>query len=124
MGQLPVIKTTVLSYQYAKNLKTLSGINLQVNKGSIYGFLGPNGSGKTTTLSLLLGLLKEHSGIIEIFGQDIRLNRTGILNKIGSLIESPSLYGHLSAKENLEVYRAVYRATTERVREVLEMVGL
>ena len=119
-----VIKTTGLSYHYSKDVKTLSDINLQVEKGSIYGFLGPNGSGKTTTLSLLLGLLKNQKGDIEIFGQHLYANRIEILRKIGSLIETPSLYGHLTAKENLEVYRPVYGASKEKISEVLKVVGL
>ncbi len=124
MDNSSVIKTTGLSYQYSKDVKTLSGINLQVEQGSIYGFLGPNGSGKTTTLSLLLGLLNNQEGSIEIFGQHLHSNRIEILKKIGSLIEVPSLYGHLTAKENLEVYRSVYGATKARVNEVLKIVGL
>ena len=62
MDKTLIIKTTDLSFNYAKDLKTVSAINLHVEKGSIYGFLGPNGSGKTTTLSLLLGLLKIQKG--------------------------------------------------------------
>ena len=124
MSNSLVIKTTGLSYQYAKGVKTLDSINLQVERGSIYGFLGPNGSGKTTTLSLLLGLLNNQEGSIEIFGQDLRTARVEILKKIGSLIESPSLYGHLTAQENLEVYRSVYGVTKERIAEVLNIVGL
>ncbi|HMI78313.1 MAG TPA: ABC transporter ATP-binding protein [Ferruginibacter sp.] len=119
-----IIKTTGLSYHYSKDVKTLSDINLQVERGSIYGFLGPNGSGKTTTLSLVLGLLNKQQGDIEIFGQHLHSNRTGILKKIGSLIETPSLYGHLTAKENLEVYRSVYGASKAKVAEVLDIVGL
>jgi ABC-2 type transport system ATP-binding protein len=119
-----VIKTTGLSYHYSKDVKTLSDINLQVEHGSIYGFLGPNGSGKTTTLSLLLGLLNNQQGSIEIFGQHLHSNRIDILRKIGSLIETPSLYAHLTAKENLEVYRRVYGATKERINEVLKIVDL
>lgn len=118
------IKTTGLSYRYSKDAMTLSHIDLQVERGCIYGFLGPNGSGKTTTLSLLLGLLNNRQGRIEIFGQELRANRIGILKKIGSLIETPSLYGHLTAKENLEVYRSVYGASKERIAEVLKIVGL
>src|SRR5829696_10501769 len=114
MDNSPIIKTTGLSYHYSKDVKTLSDINLQVERGSIYGFLGPNGSGKTTTLSLLLGLLNNQQGDIEIFGQHLGANRVNILKKIGSLIETPSLYGHLSAKENLEVYRSVYGVSKER----------
>jgi lantibiotic transport system ATP-binding protein len=119
-----VIKTSGLSYGYSREVKTLSDINLQVKRGSIYGFLGPNGSGKTTTLSLLLGLLEKQQGNIEILGQHLHTNRSNILKKIGSSIEAPSLYGHLSAKENLEVYRAAYGATKSRVTDVLDIVGL
>ncbi|RYZ53308.1 MAG: ATP-binding cassette domain-containing protein, partial [Chitinophagaceae bacterium] len=119
-----VIKTSGLSYGYSREVKTLSDINLQVKRGSIYGFLGPNGSGKTTTLSLLLGLLEKQQGNIEILGQHLHTNRSNILKKIGSSIEAPSLYEHLSAKENLEVYRAAYGATKSRVTDVLDIVGL
>jgi lantibiotic transport system ATP-binding protein len=124
MDQPLIIKTSGLSYQYSKDVKTLFDISLQVEKGSVYGFLGPNGSGKTTTISLLLGLLENKEGQIEIFGQQLSANRINILKKIGSLIESPSLYGHLTAKENLEIYRAVYGTTKERITEVLDIVGL
>ncbi len=119
-----IIKTTGLSYHYAKNVQTLFDINLQIPKGSIYGFLGPNGSGKTTTLSLLLGLLPKQQGNIEIFGQHLDQNRITILNRIGSLVETPSLYGHLNAKDNLEIYRKIYGVSKERVNEVLEIAGL
>jgi ABC-type multidrug transport system ATPase subunit len=119
-----VIQTKGLSYQYAKGVQTLFDIDLQVMKGSIYGFLGPNGSGKTTTISLLLGLLNNRKGDIEIFGQHLHANRTDILKKIGSLIEAPSLYSHLTAKENLEVYSTIYGASKERLDEVLTIVGL
>lgn len=118
------IKTTGLFYQYSKDVTTLSGIDMLVERGSIYGFLGPNGSGKTTTLSLLLGLLKKQGGDIEIFGQHLHNNREQILKKIGSLIEAPSLYGHLTAKENLEIYRQDYGVTKARIDEVLKIVGL
>jgi lantibiotic transport system ATP-binding protein len=119
-----IIKTSGLSYHYAKDVRTLDNINLQVEKGSIYGFLGPNGSGKTTTLSLLLGLLNNQQGDIEIFGQHLYANRISILKRIGSLIETPSLYSHLTAKENLEVYRPIYGVKQERIKEVLKIAGL
>src|SRR5687767_5825490 len=124
MNNSSIIKTTGLSYQYSKDVQTSSDINLNVEKGSIYGFLGPNGSGKTTTLSLLLGLLENQKGSIEIFGQHLHSNRMGILNKIGSLIETPSLYGHLTARENLEIYRSVYGVSKQQISEVLEIAGL
>ncbi|RYG53828.1 MAG: ATP-binding cassette domain-containing protein [Chitinophagaceae bacterium] len=124
MNQQPVIRTSSLSYHYSRDVQTLFEIDLHVERGSIYGFLGPNGSGKTTTLSLLLGLLKSREGDIEIFGQHLHANREAILSKIGSLIEMPSFYGHLTARENLEVYRDTYGASKERVEEVLRIVGL
>ncbi|MDQ3279240.1 MAG: ABC transporter ATP-binding protein [Bacteroidota bacterium] len=124
MSKTPIVKTTGLSYHYAKGSQTLFDIDLHVERGSIYGFLGPNGSGKTTTLSLLLGLLNNQKGDIEIFGQHLHANRSNILKKVGSLIETPSLYGHLTARENLEVYRQVYGATKARIAEVLQIAGL
>jgi ABC-type multidrug transport system ATPase subunit len=124
MTPTSIIKTKGLSYHYSKDVQTLFNIHLDVERGSIYGFLGPNGSGKTTTLSLLLGLLNNQKGDIEIFGEQLQTNRIPILKKIGSLIETPSLYGHLTAKENLEVYRAIYGASKERITEVLDIVGL
>ena len=119
-----VIKTSALSYHYSKGVQTLFDINLNVERGSIYGFLGPNGSGKTTTLSLLLGLLNNQRGDIEIFGQHLQTTRTQILKRVGSLVEAPSLYGHLTAEENLNVYRLDYGASKEKVSEVLATVGL
>ncbi|RYY94674.1 MAG: ATP-binding cassette domain-containing protein [Chitinophagaceae bacterium] len=124
MTQPPVIRTSGLSYRYAREQQTLSDINLRVERGSIYGFLGPNGSGKTTTLSLLLGLLHNQQGAIEIFGKPLHSAREEILARTGSLIETPSLYAHLTAKENLEVYRDTYGAARSRVDEVLRIVGL
>jgi len=124
MSDSLLLKATSLTYRYAKDVATLTDINLTIEKGCVYGFLGPNGSGKTTTLSLLLGLLEVQEGHIEIFGKPLTSDRVGILKKIGSLIESPSLYGHLTAKENLEVYREVYGASKARIAEVLNIVRL
>lgn len=119
-----IIRTDQLCYYYVKGVNTLANICLEINRGDIYGFLGPNGSGKTTTLSLLLGLLKNQQGIIEVLGKDLNYHRQDILRKVGSLIENPSLYNHLTANENLEVYRAIYGASKNRMLEVLKMVGL
>ncbi len=122
--QTPVILTTGLTYSFRKGSKTLDNINLVVPKGSIYGFLGPNGAGKTTTLRLLLGLLKNQQGKLEVFGQEFSSNRLGILKRLGSLIEQPSLYLHLTARENLEIYRLIFHADKSRIEEVLKLVGL
>ena len=119
-----IIRTHQLYYDYAKGVNTLMDINLEVNRGDIYGFLGPNGSGKTTTLSLLLGLLRNQQGTIEILGKNLQHHRKEVLSKVGSLIESPSLYNHLTAKENLKVYREIYGASKARLHQVLKIVGL
>jgi lantibiotic transport system ATP-binding protein len=119
-----IIQTTGLCHSYTKGAPTLTDIALSVEQGQIYGFLGPNGSGKTTTLSLLLGLLPVQKGTITIFGNDIRSHRVSILQKLGSLVEAPSLYSHLTATENLEVYRTIYGVPKSRLPEVLKTVGL
>jgi ABC-2 type transport system ATP-binding protein len=118
------IETNDLSYRFTKEQLILDKINLQVPTGSIYGFLGSNGAGKTTTLKLLLGLLRKQEGEISVFGKPFRENRISILRNIGSLIESPSLYGHLSASENLQLMQKIYQCPKNRIEEVLDIVGL
>jgi lantibiotic transport system ATP-binding protein len=118
------LETTSLRHRYANGESALNGIDLQVPQGSIYGFLGPNGAGKTTTLRLVLGLLKTQQGQISIFGKPLQANRIDILRNIGSLIESPSLYEHLTACENLTVLQKVYQCPKSRIAEVLKLVGL
>ena len=119
-----LIKTQNLNFSFSSGIKTLDNVNLDVPKGSIYGFLGPNGAGKTTTLRLVLGLLKNQQGTIEIFNQQFASHRLEILRKLGSLIEQPSLYLHLTAKENLDIYRRIYQCDRSRIEEVLKTVGL
>ncbi len=118
------LETENLSFQYSEREKVLNNINLQVLEGSTYGFLGPNGAGKTTTLRLILGLLKKQQGSISFFGMPFDKNRLGILRKVGSLIESPSLYGHLTAIENLHLLQKIYQCPKSRIKEVLTLVGL
>jgi len=97
---------------------------LQVPEGSIYGFLGPNGAGKTTTIKLLLNLLKTQHGSIHIFEQEIKKNRISILAQIGSLIEQPAIYQHLSGKENLLNRALLLQIPASRVDEMLSLVQL
>ncbi len=118
------LETSNLSYSFNEGIPTLNGIDLKVPKGSIYGFLGKNGSGKTTTLKLVLGLLKKQQGEIRIFDQSLQSNRLNILKRLGSLIESPSFYGHLSAEENLKILQKIYQCPKQRISEVLNIVGL
>jgi lantibiotic transport system ATP-binding protein len=118
------IETIGLSHQFSKGENILKDIHLQVKEGSIYGFLGPNGAGKTTTLRLILGLLRRQQGEIKIFGKSFDQNRLEILRGVGSLIESPSLYGQLTAAENLLIWQKVYQCPKSRIEHVLKLVGL
>jgi ABC-2 type transport system ATP-binding protein len=118
------VETINLTHRFAGDEIALNRVNLQVVEGSIYGFLGPNGAGKTTTLKLILGLLKKQHGDITIFGKSFAHHRVETLKRIGSMIESPSVYGHLTAVENLRVLQKVYQCPRRRMREVLEVVGL
>src|ERR1700760_4366432 len=95
-----VISTEGLSFNFGSQ-QVVKHLSLQVPEGSIYGFLGPNGAGKTTTIKLLLNLLQTQQGSIHIFDKELRANRIDILQQIGSLIEQPAIYAHLSGKENL-----------------------
>jgi len=118
-----VLETSNLHHRFGSH-DVLRGIDMQVPAGSIYGFLGPNGAGKTTTLRLILGLLRTQHGEIRIFGKRFDNERIAILRNVGSLIESPSLYDHLSASENLRLMQIVHRCPASRIAEVLELVGL
>lgn len=113
-----------LKYSYSKNDNILKGIDLSVPKGSIFGLLGKNGAGKTTTLRLALGLIKKQKGEIRILGKSIDKSRIEILKKVGSLIESPSFYAHLSAIENLKILQLIHSCPENRISEVLNLVGL
>ncbi len=119
-----IIETNNLTHRFSEKEIVLNDIAIQVPEGSIYGFLGPNGAGKTTTLKLILGLLKKQQGTISVFGKPFNENRIEILKNIGSLIEAPSLYAHLTARENLLIWQKVYQCPKERINEVLQIVGL
>ncbi len=118
-----VIKTEGLSFTFGKQ-QVVKSLALQVPEGSIYGFLGPNGAGKTTTIKLLLNLLKPDAGNIHIFGQDIKTNRVSILSQIGSLIEQPALYQHLTGRENLLNRALLLQVPAQRVEDMLDLVQL
>jgi lantibiotic transport system ATP-binding protein len=118
------IETIDLTHKFSESETALKEVNLRVPEGSIYGFLGPNGAGKTTTLKLILGLLKKQSGAISVFGKPFETNRVETLRRTGSMIESPSIYAHLTAAENLKILQMVYGCRKERIPEVLELVDL
>jgi ABC-2 type transport system ATP-binding protein len=118
------IETKGLTHHFSPSDRVLNDISLRVPAGSIYGFLGPNGAGKTTTLRLVLGLLSQQQGSIEIFGMSLRRHRMEILRRVGSSIESPSIYAHLTARENLAIWQIIFQCPATRIDEVLRLVGL
>lgn len=110
----------------------VDGVDLNVAEGECYGFLGPNGSGKTTTVRMLLGLVFATSGEIELLGHPVPAKVGAALPDVGSLVEGPAAYGHLSARANLDLLdasgparsRLPARQRRERIDEVLDVVGL
>lgn len=125
MNQL-IVNIKNLNFSYTKTKQDIENLELKIPKGSIYGFLGPNGSGKSTTIRLMLGLLKKNSGTVVLFGEPFTSKtRLQILNRVGALIENPSLYDHLDAVDNLRI-AANYRQNIpfSRINEVLEIVKL
>jgi ABC-type multidrug transport system ATPase subunit len=118
-----IIETRNLSYQFGTEL-VLDQVSLKVREGTIYGFLGPNGAGKTTTIKVLLSLLQTDNEKVFLFGKDLNRNRIEILSGIGSLIEQPAIYAHLSGKENLLNRALLLRVNASRVSEILDLVSL
>lgn len=119
-----IVKTKGLTKCY-KSMYAVSDLSMNVQEGHIYGFLGPNGAGKTTTLKMLLNLVRPTEGNIEIMGQPFNSKtRTDILKNIGSLIESPSFYGHLTGYENLHILQTLLDIPESNIDKVLKIVRL
>ena len=119
-----IVQTRGLCKQYGKVLR-VNHLDLQVPEGAIYGFLGPNGAGKSTTLKMILGLVRPTAGSISVFGKEVNgHNRLDMLKQVGSLIESPSYYGHLTGEENLRIVQTLRGVPEKNIREVLQIVRL
>ncbi|WHH56917.1 ABC transporter ATP-binding protein [Petroclostridium sp. X23] len=119
-----IITTIGLCKQYGKVLR-VKDLDLKVREGVIYGFLGPNGAGKSTTMKMILGLARPTSGTITVFGKPVNSkNRLAILREVGSLIESPSYYGHLTGAENLRILCALKGVPEKDIDRVLKIVRL
>lgn len=115
-----IVETRGLTKYYGKHLAA-NDISLKIPRGSIYGLLGPNGAGKSTTLKMLTGLLYPSEGEIFVFGEPWQRKH---LERVGTLIESPALYGNLTAVENLLIHTKLMGLPEERIYEVLEIVDL
>lgn len=107
--------------KYYGSLKAVNEISFQVKRGQVYGILGPNGSGKTTTLGILTGILKERNGNFEWFGKPLNGESK---RKIGTILETPNFYPYLSGRKNLKITSLIKNAKKERISEVLDFVGL
>lgn len=119
-----IIKTTQLTKFY-HGKPAVDHLDLHIPEGSIYGFLGPNGAGKSTTMKMLLGLIDRDGGTIEINGKEMNdTTRISILKQIGSLIESPSYYGNLTAYENLQISCMLRGLPFQEIDRVLSLVRL
>ena len=119
-----IIETHDLCKQYGNALR-VAHLDLDVPEGSVYGFLGPNGAGKSTTLKMILGLVRPTAGDIRVLGKKMDgVNRLAVLRQVGSLIESPSYYGHLTGEENLQIVQTLRGVPEKNIREVLQIVRL
>lgn len=121
---ISVIETHDLCKSYNGRI-VVEHLNLSVPQGCVYGFLGPNGAGKSTSMKILLGLVHPTSGSVKLLGQTMNEeNRIALLRKTGSLIESPSGYLHLTARENLKIIADLKDIDHKDIDRVLEIVHL
>lgn len=118
------IRTDGLTKTY-RGIPVVENVNLSVALQQVYGFLGPNGAGKSTTMKMLLGLTQPTSGTVEMLGEPFSQRSTKrVLPRVGSLIEAPSFYGHLTGLENLDIVRRIKGVPVAAVDAALETVGL
>ena len=119
-----IVATDNSSKEY-EGVYRVQELDIRIKEGDIYGFLGPNGAGKSTTMKMLLGLVKPTSGTIEIMGKPFNeKNRRDILSSVGSLIESPSYYGHLTGRENMEIIRRLLDLPKKNIEEAVHIVRM
>ena len=119
-----IVATDNLSKEY-DGVYRVQELDIRIKEGDIYGFLGPNGAGKSTTMKMLLGLVKPTSGTIEIMGKPFNeKTRRDILASVGSLIESPSYYGHLTGRENMEIIRRLLDLPQKNIEEAVHIVRM
>jgi ABC-type multidrug transport system ATPase subunit len=119
-----ILQTSDLSFFFHKGNPVIDKINISVPAGSIYGFLGPNGAGKTTTMRLLTGLLPQQGDHIQFFGQSLSQQLPILFHRVGCLIETPSLYLHLSGVDNLRLIARMQGIDEKKAAPALAWVGL
>jgi ABC-2 type transport system ATP-binding protein len=123
-----VIETTGLRKEYRSRRGGLrvavQGLDLAVPAGGVHGFLGPNGSGKTTTIRMLLGLARPTRGTMRLFGEPVPSRLPAVIGRVGAVVESPKFSPNFSGRRNLQLLAGVIGVPTSRVDEVLETVKL
>ena len=122
---MSIIKVNHISKHFGQ-LKAVDDLSFEVKEGEVFGFLGQNGSGKSTTIRMLLSLIHPTSGRIEIFGKPLQKNRNQILEQVGAIIERPDLYPYLSAKEHLQLFVKLRKRNIgiAEINNTLHLVGL
>lgn len=120
-----ILEIEHLSKQFTE-VKAVNDLSFSVQKGEVYGFLGQNGAGKSTTIRMLLTLIKPTLGSIRIFGKDVQAYRKEVLKKTGAIIEKPDLYKYLTALQNINIISKLngVRATQKQLMQHLEKVGI
>jgi lantibiotic transport system ATP-binding protein len=118
-----LIETRGLSRRFGAQV-AVDDLNLLVPAAGVYGFLGPNGAGKTTAIRMLLGLIRPDAGEVCLFGQPLRSNHRALMSRVGALVEAPSLYPHLTGRENLEVTRRLLGSPSKLIDVALETIRL
>ena len=118
-----VLEIKNLTKTYGKR-KVIDNISLEIQEGEIFGFLGPNGSGKTTTIKMILRLIEKDSGEIKIKGYDNKKEFEKAMEYIGAIVENPDMYNYMSGKDNLKLHARLRNIDEKRIDEVLELVGL
>mgnify|MGYP003482585573 FL=1 len=120
-----IIETTNLNFQFQKNQKLLNNVSIHVPEKSIYGFLGPNGAGKSTTIRLITGLIGEQNpGEIALFGKPLADQLPTVFSQMGCIIETPTLYGHLTGLEHLQFIATLQNIAHADFTDILDLVGL
>lgn len=120
----PVLALTDVSYRYPGSRTGVHSVSLAVPSGSIYGLLGVNGAGKTTLMRLMVGLLTPQCGTVHCLGGNLHADRRRKAASIGSLIEVPSVYQHLTGRQHLRIFSEYTSAPASAVRDVLRLVGI
>ena len=121
----PLLEVSGLTKTYG-SFKAVDDLSFSVFPGDVFGFLGQNGAGKSTTIRMLLTLIRPNAGQIRVFGMDLQQHRREVLSRVGAVIEKPDLYGYLTGQENLSLFARMSGKgiTKDRIQETLELVGL